>query len=121
MTSTSGDTTVKFRPDAPPIVCGECGFRTARIAALLDPSGAETGTAVVCLPCRERERARTAGAAGAAATAAARRAAGRPAHHGAVPRQRSAPAPTPAPADPGGGPAHGSPARGATPPSPLRG
>ena len=81
MTSTAGDKRVRFHPDAPAIVCGECGFRTARIASLIDTDGEETGTVIVCLPCRERERAR-------ASVAAARRTRIRPAP---LPRQRSAP------------------------------
>lgn len=86
MTSTSGDTTIRFHSDVPAIVCGECGYRTARVASLVDPAGAVVGTVIACLPCRERERARA---------AAAARLAARPGRAG-VPRQRCAPAARPA-------------------------
>lgn len=83
MTSTAGDKGVRFRPDAPAFVCGECGFRTARIASLIDTDGQEAGTVIVCLPCRERERVRV-----STASTARRTTIRRPAP---LPRQRSGP------------------------------
>lgn len=81
MTSTSGDTTIRFHSDTPAIVCGECGYRTAKVASLVDATGETVGTVIACLPCRERERAHAANAARMAA------------RHGksAVPHQRCAP------------------------------
>ena len=82
--SASGDSSIRFHRDAPAIVCGECGFRTARVASLVDATGEDTGTVVVCVPCREHERARA-----AAVTRRAGNRVGRP----AVPsRGRCAPA-----------------------------
>jgi hypothetical protein len=83
VTSTAGDKGVRFRPDAPAFVCGECGFRTARIASLIDTDGQEAGTVIVCLPCRERERVRV-----STASTARRTTIRRPAP---LPRQRSGP------------------------------
>ncbi|PRX43434.1 hypothetical protein B0I33_11552 [Prauserella shujinwangii] len=55
MVPIASGTTIRFT-EAPAVVCGECGYRTARVAELTDESGHTTGSAVVCLPCRERER-----------------------------------------------------------------
>lgn len=81
--SASGAGSIRFHGDAPAIVCGECGFRTARVASLVDPAGKAAGTVVVCVACQERERAH--------AASAARRAAERAARQAALPRGRHAP------------------------------
>lgn len=97
MTSRHGDTTITFHPDVPAIVCGECGFRTARIASLTGTEGQPTATVIVCLPCRERERVHTATsrarAAGRAVVPGQRRAPGLPVRGSATARQRCAPPP----------------------------
>ncbi|EHR60971.1 hypothetical protein SaccyDRAFT_2079 [Saccharomonospora cyanea NA-134] len=79
----SGERSIRFHGDAPAIVCGECGFRTARVASLLDSAGRDAGTVVVCVACQERERAH--------AASAARRAAERAARQTVLPRGRRAP------------------------------
>ncbi|EID52421.1 hypothetical protein SacxiDRAFT_0138 [Saccharomonospora xinjiangensis XJ-54] len=81
--SASGEPTIRIHGDAPAIVCGECGFRTARIASVIDVHGDDAGTVVVCLPCQERERVRAASAARRAAARATAPSAGggRPPSH----------------------------------------